>query len=165
MLGLRLIQRHGVTLLGVSRQGRRFRERVRTCRSRPATCCCCSAPDKNIAAASQWLGVLPLENRRLELMQRTKAFLAIASSPPRSPFPWRDYLARRSRSGSALSPMCCWASSAAREVYEAVEWKVIVLLASSDPARQARWRRPAARADRRPSSPTENLPAWVVLMC
>jgi di/tricarboxylate transporter len=29
MLGLRLIQRHGVTLLGVSRQGKRFRERVR----------------------------------------------------------------------------------------------------------------------------------------
>jgi hypothetical protein len=28
MLGLRLIQRHGVTLLGISRQGRRFRERV-----------------------------------------------------------------------------------------------------------------------------------------
>jgi uncharacterized protein with PhoU and TrkA domain len=40
MLGLRLIQRHGVTLLGVSRGRAAIPRKGRTCRSRPATCCC-----------------------------------------------------------------------------------------------------------------------------
>jgi hypothetical protein len=67
----------------VSRQGRRFRERVRKLPIKPGDVLLLIGPDNNIAAASIWLGVLPLENRRLEVLQRTKA-LAITSSLPRS---------------------------------------------------------------------------------
>ena len=74
---LRLVGRHGVTLLGVSRQGKKFRDRVRRLPINSGDMLLLIGPDENIAAASNWLGVLPLENRRLEVLQRTKAFLAI----------------------------------------------------------------------------------------
>jgi di/tricarboxylate transporter len=76
--GLRLVRKHGVTLLGVSRQGKRFRERVRNLPVKAGDVLLLIGPDDNIAAASAWLGVLPLENRRLEVLQRTKALAALA---------------------------------------------------------------------------------------
>ena len=164
MLGLRLIQRHGVTLLGISRQGRRFRERVSHLPIKAGDLLLLIGPDKNIAAASQWLGVLPLENRRLEVMQRTKPFLAI------SIFPAAIALSVMGITSLAISLGLCVVAYlllgiiSGRDFYALIEWKVIVLLACLIPV--------AGALEETGGSEliaglivnlTENLPAWGVL--
>lgn len=165
MLGLRLIQRHGVTLLGISRQGRRFRERVSHLPIKAGDLLLLIGPDKNIAAASQWLGVLPLENRRLEVMQRTKAFLAI------SIFAAAIALSVMGITSLAISLGLCVVAYlllgiiSGRDFYALIEWKVIVLLACLIPVAGALEETGGSQLIAgQIVNLTENLPAWGVLM-
>ncbi|GAB5462529.1 SLC13 family permease [Hoeflea alexandrii] len=165
MLGLRLIQRHGVTLLGISRQGRRFRERVGHLPIKAGDLLLLIGPDKNIAAASQWLGVLPLENRRLEVMQRTKAFLAI------SIFAAAIALSVMGITSLAISLGLCVVAYlllgiiSGRDFYALIEWKVIVLLACLIPVAGALEETGGSELIAgQIVNLTENLPAWGVLM-
>jgi di/tricarboxylate transporter len=165
MLGLRLIQRHGVTLLGLSRQGRRFRERVGHLPIKAGDLLLLIGPDKNIAAASQWLGVLPLENRRLEVMQRTKAFLAI------SIFAAAIALSVMGITSLAISLGLCVVAYlllgiiSGRDFYALIEWKVIVLLACLIPVAGALEETGGSELIAgQIVNLTENLPAWGVLM-
>lgn len=165
MLGLRLIQRHGVTLLGISRQGRRFRERVSHLPIKAGDLLLLIGPDKNIAAASQWLGVLPLENRRLEVMQRTKAFLAI------SIFAAAIALSVMGITSLAISLGLCVVAYlllgiiSGRDFYALIEWKVIVLLACLIPVAGALEETGGSELIAgQIVNLTENLPAWGVLM-
>jgi di/tricarboxylate transporter len=164
MLGLRLIQRHGVTLLGISRQGRRFRERVSHLPIKAGDLLLLIGPDKNIAAASQWLGVLPLENRRLEVMQRTKAFLAI------SIFAAAIALSVMGITSLAISLGLCVVAYlllgiiSGRDFYALIEWKVIVLLACLIPVAGALEETGGSELIAgQIVNLTENLPAWGVL--
>jgi di/tricarboxylate transporter len=86
--------------------------------------------------------VLPLENRRLEVMQRTKALA-------------HQHLRRRDRAfggrvtsltislGLCVVAYLLLGIIGGRDFYALIEWKVIVLLACLIPS-GARWRRPAA---------------------
>jgi di/tricarboxylate transporter len=86
-------------------------------------------PDENVARASSWLGVLPLENRRMEVLQRTKAFIAIAL------FVAAIMLSVLSITSLAIALAICVVGYLAlgiiggRDFYALIEWKVIVLLA------------------------------------
>lgn len=132
-----LLYKHSVTLLGVSRRGRRFRDRVRLLTIEPGdVLLLLGTPERN-AAASDWLGVLPLEGRKTDLLQRRKAGLAIGI------FVFAIGLAV---AGLMTLPVALAASVVAyvalglvggREVYESIEWKVIVLLASLIPLAEA----------------------------
>jgi len=165
MLGLRLIQRHGVALLGLSRQGRRFRERVSRLPIKAGDLLLLIGPDKNIAAASQWLGVLPLENRRLEVLQRTKAFLAI------SIFAAAIALSVLGITSLAISLGLCVVAYlllgiiSGRDFYALIEWKVIVLLACLIPVAGALEETGGSELIAGLIvSLTSDLPAWGVLM-
>ena len=165
MLGLRLIQRHGVALLGLSRQGRRFRERVSRLPIKAGDLLLLIGPDKNIAAASQWLGVLPLENRRLEVLQRTKAFLAI------SIFAAAIALSVMGVTSLAISLGLCVVAYlllgiiSGRDFYALIEWKVIVLLACLIPVAGALEETGGSELIAGLIvSLTSDLPAWGVLM-
>lgn len=165
MLGLRLIQRHGVTLLGLSRQGKRFRERVSRLPIKAGDLLLLIGPDKNIAAASQWLGVLPLENRRLEVLQRTKAFLAI------SIFAAAIALSVMGITSLAISLGLCVVAYlllgiiSGRDFYALIEWKVIVLLACLIPVAGALEETGGSQLIAGLIvSLTSDLPAWGVLM-
>lgn len=129
MIGLRLIQRHGVTLLGVSRQGTRFRERVGRLPIKAGDLLLLIGPDRNIAAASQWLGVLPLENRRLEVMQRTKALLAIAIFAAAIALSVLGVTSLVIALGLCVVAYLALGIIGGRDFYALIEWKVIVLLA------------------------------------
>lgn len=126
---LRLVGKHGVTLLGVSRQGKKFRDRVRKLPIQPGDMLLLIGRDENIATASNWLGVLPLENRRLDVLQRTKAFIAIAL------FGGAILLSVLSITSLAIALAICVVAYLAlgiiggRDFYQLIEWKVIVLLA------------------------------------
>ncbi|WP_339762530.1 SLC13 family permease [uncultured Hoeflea sp.] len=164
MLGLRLIQRHGVTLLGISRQGKRFRERVSHLPIKAGDLLLLIGPDKNIAAASQWLGVLPLENRRLEVLQRTKAFLAIGIFAAAIALSVMGITSLAIALGMCVVAYLLLGIISGRDFYTLIQWKVIVLLACLIPV--------AAALEETGGSQlianlivtqTANLPAWGVL--
>jgi len=130
---LRLLRRHGVTLLGVSRQGKRFRDRVRKLTIKPGDVLLLLGPEERLVEVTNWLGVLPLADRQHAVIQRNKAWLAIGI-----------FLGAIALSVAGLVylpialAVCVIAYVAlgmvpGREIYEAVEWKVIVLLASLIP--------------------------------
>ncbi|NDR55037.1 SLC13 family permease [Aliiruegeria sabulilitoris] len=134
---LRLLHGHSVTLLGVARNGQRFHDRVRLLTIRPGDVLLLLGTPERIAAATNWLGVLPLEGRRTAVMQRSKAGLALGI------FGLAILLAVAGIAPLLLALAGCVVAYAAlglvggREVYEAVEWKVIVLLASLIPLADA----------------------------
>lgn len=76
---MRLAYRQGVTLLGVSRQGRPFRDRVRKLRIRAGDILLLLGPEERLPEVVDWLGCLPLADRGLRLIQRHKAWAAMAA--------------------------------------------------------------------------------------
>jgi di/tricarboxylate transporter len=130
---LRLLTRQGVTLLGVSRQGKRFKERVRKLTIQAGDVLLLLGPEERLAEVVSWLGVLPLADRQHSVIQRKKAWLAIGL--------FLGSIAL-SVAGLVYLPIALAVCVIAyvvmgivpgREVYESVEWKVIVLLASLIP--------------------------------
>ena len=162
---LRLLYRHSVTLLGVSRNGQRFRDRVRLLPIKAGDVLLMLGTPQRNDAASAWLGVLPIEGRKTQIVQRSKAGLSIAM-----------FL------GAILAAVLGWTSLpvalaaavigfvavglvSGSEVYESVEWKVIVLLASLIPLAEAFERSGGAELiASQILSVTEGFPAWVSLL-
>ncbi|MES0880744.1 SLC13 family permease [Roseibium sp. SCP14] len=134
---MRLLYGHSVTLLGISRQGRRIQKRVRHETIRPGDVLLLLGKSERLESACNWLGVLPLEGRQTGLIQRNKAWLAIAGF---------ILAIAAAVAGIAYLPVALaacvvlYAASgliSGTEVYSSVEWKVIVLLGSLIPLGQA----------------------------
>jgi di/tricarboxylate transporter len=161
---MRLVQRHGVTLLGVSRQGKKFRDRVRQLPIKAGDMLLLIGPHDSISNASNWLGVLPLANRQLEVLQRTKALLAIAF------FAAAIVLSVLEITSLAIALAICVIAYLAvgiiggRDFYAKIEWKVIVLLASLIPVGTALETTGGSQLIANLIvTQTSNLPAWGVL--
>lgn len=77
-LDLRLLYRHGIMLMGVSREGKPFRERVRKLIIQPGDVLLLMGEEDQIDEVINWLGVLPLAPRGLQVTQHDKAWLAIS---------------------------------------------------------------------------------------
>jgi len=161
---LRLVAKHGVTLLGVSRQGKRFRDRVRRLPIKSGDMLLLIGPDESISSANNWLGVLPLENRRLEVLQRTKAYLAITL------FGAAILLSVLSITSLAIALALCVVGYLAlgiiggRDFYALIEWKVIVLLACLIPVGSALESTGGSKLIAELIvNQTSNLPAWGIL--
>ena len=131
-MSFRLAARHNSMLLGVSRQGRQFRERIRKLKIRAGDILLLSGSEDELPNVAGWLGCLPLAERGLVVIQRKKAWLAIglfaAASPLRRPVwsicqsPWQLALVYVI---AGLVPLS--------QLYESIEWPVIVLLGSLIP--------------------------------
>lgn len=132
-LSVSLLYRHGVTLLGVSRQGKSFRERVRKLPIRAGDVLLLLGPAERLADTSTWLGGLPLQERDLQVIQRNKAGIAAGTF----------ILAIAAASfgllhlPAALALVCIvmigFNIVPVREIYSSIEWPVIVLLGSMIP--------------------------------
>ena len=132
-LDLRLLYRHGITLLGVSRQGKRFRDQVRKLEIRAGDVLLLLGPTENLNEIARWLGVLPLADRGVQLLQRNKALLAaglFAAAIAVASAGWL-YLPVALASVAALYVLLNIVPI--REVYTSIEWPVIVLLGSMIP--------------------------------
>jgi hypothetical protein len=116
-------------------------------------------PDKNIAAASQWLGVLPLENRRLEVMQRTKALLAISIFAAAIALSVAGITSLAIALGLCVVAYLLLGIIGGRDFYALIEWKVIVLLACLIPVGRRAGGDRRQRADRRPDRQSDRRPA------
>jgi len=132
-LSVKLLYRHGVTLLGVSRQGEAFRERVRKLTIKAGDVLLLLGPTERLNDVAIWLGGLPLQERDLQVVQRNKAWIAVLSF---------ILAIAAATSGiihlpEALALVCiCFVGFnivPLREIYTSIEWPVIVLLGSMIP--------------------------------
>ncbi|WP_299377356.1 SLC13 family permease, partial [uncultured Kiloniella sp.] len=130
---LRLLSRHGVTLLGVSRQGKRFRERVRKLRVESGDMLLLLGPEDRLAEVMSWLGVLPLAEKQHSVIQRKKASLAIGLFLGAIALSVAGLVYLPIALAGCVIAFAALGVVSGREVYESVEWKVIVLLASLIP--------------------------------
>ncbi|HSF93467.1 MAG TPA: SLC13 family permease [Thermohalobaculum sp.] len=163
-LALQLLRRRGVTLLGISRQGRRITERVRRTVIEPGDVLLLLGPTERLGDVAAWLGCLPLAARSLTLSQYEKAwpaaiiFLAAIAAASLGLVYLPAALA------SAVALFVFFGIVPLREIYDHVEWPVVVLLGSMIPLG-------AALADSGGAgliadgivSLTRGLPAWALL--
>ena len=130
---LRLAYRHGVMLLGVSRRGRSFRERVRKLQILPGAILLLYGAEDRLDQAVQWLGCLALADRGLTVLQRQKAGLAIGAFALAILAASLGWLYLSVALGAVVVVYVVFGLVKSTEVYESVEWPVIVLLGSLIP--------------------------------
>lgn len=163
-LDVRLLYRMGVTLLGVSRQGRRFRDRVRQLQILPGDVLLILGRRDRSDAAMTWLGVLPLEGRRIDVAQRSKALLALGSLFGAVALAVAGLVDLSVALAIAALVMCATGLVSGTEAYECVEWKVIVLLAALIPMGQAfEASGGAALLANSMIAATQGWPSWAIL--
>ena len=130
---LRLLYRHDVTLLGVSREGRQFRERVRKLEIRAGDVLLLFGPNKLLQDVNAWLGTLPLGGESHELIQRHKAWLATGLFAAAILLASFGVLYLAVALAMVVVAYVLFNILPARHVYESIEWPVIVLLGSMIP--------------------------------
>ncbi len=130
---LRLLYRQGVNLLGVSRQGAQFRDRVRRLTIRAGDVLLLLGPNERLMEVTQWLGCLPLAERGLQVIRRDKAGLAVTIFAVAILMASLGVLYLPVALAAAAALMVLTEIVPLRQVYEAVEWPVIVLLGSMIP--------------------------------
>lgn len=132
-ISLRLRARRGIALLGISRQGKRFTNRVRHEPVRAGDVLLLLGPPDALSDAINWLGVMPLAERGLNVTQHSRAWLAIgifATAIAVSAFGLL-YLATALAIVVVLYVFLNIVPI--RSLYDHIEWPVIVLLGSMIP--------------------------------
>jgi len=132
-LSLRLMYRHGVTLLGVSRQGKRFTRRVQELQIQAGDILLLLGNNEKLDDIANWLGCLPLKERGLQVTQRKKAGLAVLIFGSAVFLASIGVLYLSVALGIAVVLMVLTGIMPLRQVYQSVEWSVIVLLGSMIP--------------------------------
>jgi di/tricarboxylate transporter len=130
---LQLQYRHGVTLLGVSRQGKQFRERVRHLQIKEGDVLLLYGASDMLAEISYWLGALPLAGRSLDLIKRHKAWLAVGLFAAAIMSASFGFLYLPIALAVVVASYVMFNIVPARHVYDSIEWPVIVLLGSMIP--------------------------------
>ena len=162
---LQLLQRHSVTLLGVARGGESFQDRVRLLTIRAGDVLLLLGPTDRVSEAMDWLGVLPLEGRKTEVIQRTKAGMSIGVFLLAVALAVLGVMPLSVALGCAVIAYVALGLVSGHEVYTSVEWKVIVLLASLIPLAEAFEHFGGADLiARQIVSLTAGYPAWVSLV-
>ncbi len=163
-MDVRLLYNHGVTLLGVSREGKRFRERVRRLPIKPGDVLLLLGPEERMDNVARWLGVLPIADRRTEIIQRRKAFAAIAAFAIAIALAVVGITTLTIALGMCVVAYIGLGLLGGDDFYANIEWKVIVLLASLIPLSAALEASGGTQliADTLVKG-TEGWPAWAIL--
>ncbi len=130
---LRLMYRHGVTLLGVSRKGKRFTQRVRELEIQAGDILLLLGSSEQLEDIANWLGCLPLAERGLQVTQRQKAGLAVLIFGAAVLLASIGVLYLPIALGIAVVLMVLTGIIPLRQLYGSIEWSVIVLLGSMIP--------------------------------
>jgi len=130
---LQLLYRYGITLLGVSRQGKRFRDSVRNLNLRAGDVLLLLGPNERLPEIVHWLGCLPLAERGLQLIQRDKAGIAVGVFALAIVLASLGVLSLPVALALVAVFMVLSGIVPVRQLYDSVEWPVIVLLGSMIP--------------------------------
>ena len=132
-ISLRMLYRYRVALVGVSRQGKRFRANVRKLSLQAGDILLLLGADDRLRDTTSRLGLLPLADRGQRVIQRDKAWWAVGI------FAFAIFVASI---GLVYLPIALGCATALyvilnivpiRDVYTSIEWPVIVLLGSMIP--------------------------------
>jgi len=132
-LDLRLLYRHGVTLLGISRKGRRIRERVRKARIHAGDILLLLGPEDHLPGVVEWLGCLPIAERGVDVTQRSKAWMAVGVFLAAIAAASLGWIYLPLALAAVVVVYVLLRIVPLTQVYESVEWSVIVLLGSMIP--------------------------------
>ena len=134
---LHLRRRHGVSLLGISRQGERIRKRLARVVIRPGDVLLLLGPSENLDAATERLGGLPLAERGLQVVQRQLSGIAIAVFAAAIALASFDVLDLAIALGCTVVLFVLIGVIPLRDLYGSIEWSVIVLLGAMIPIGEA----------------------------
>ncbi|RMF06820.1 MAG: SLC13 family permease [Alphaproteobacteria bacterium] len=132
-LDVRLLYRHGVTLLGVSRHGKAFRDRVRQLKLQPGDILLLYGNNETLMEIVDWLGCLPLAGRDLQVLKRETAWQAAAIFTAAILLASLELVYLPIALAGACVVMTLLNIVPLRQVYDSIEWPVIVLLGSLIP--------------------------------
>ena len=132
-MDVRMLYRYRVALVGVSRQGERFRDNVRKLELRPGDVLLLLGADERLADVTSRLGLLPLADRGQRVIQRDKAWLAVGVFGAAILAASVGLLYLPVALGCVTALYVILNIVPIRDVYTSVEWPVIVLLGSMIP--------------------------------
>ncbi len=134
---LRLRSRYGVNLVGVSRRGQAIRERLRQFPIRAGDILLLMGSTDSLAEVSNSFGALPLAKRGLQLIHREKAGLAVLIFGAAVLLASLGLVQLPIVLGGAVALYAFTGIVPLRELYDHIEWPVIILLGSLIPIGKA----------------------------
>jgi di/tricarboxylate transporter len=132
-MDVRLLARRGVTLLGISRSGRRIRDRVRRTAIQPGDILLMLGPKGQMSDVVRWLGSLSLAERGLEVTQREKAWIAVGTFAAAIVTASLGWVYLPVALAAVVVAYVALKIVPLSDLYDSVEWSVIVLLGSMIP--------------------------------
>jgi di/tricarboxylate transporter len=132
-MSFRLLYRYRVTLVGVSRQGKRFRDKVRELTIKPGDVLLLLGSEDRLTDVTWRLGLLPLVDRGHSVLQREKAWLAVGIFAAAIATASFGLVYLPIALGCVVALYVLLSIVPLRDVYTSVEWPVIVLLGSMIP--------------------------------
>jgi di/tricarboxylate transporter len=134
---LQLRARHGVNLLGVARQGRRVRGRLRDIAFRPGDVLLLQgAPDAVLGTLAS-LGGLPLAERGVDIGRRRRLALAVGIFAGAITLTVAGFLPVQVSLTLAALAMVTSGTLTLQAAYESIQWPVIILLGAMLPVGEA----------------------------
>jgi di/tricarboxylate transporter len=130
---LRFGWRYGVNVLAVARQGAPLRSRPRQVRPRPGDVLLLQVRNETLQEALQAMGCLPLAERGMRLGQPRRVVLAVAVFAAALAAAATGALPVQVALPSAAVAMILLRMVSVREMYESIDWPVIVLLGAMIP--------------------------------
>ena len=127
-ISFRLLYRYRVALVGVSRGGKRFQENVRKLVIHPGDVLLMLGAEERLADVTGRLGMLPLADRGQRVIQRDKAWLAVGVFSVAILAASFGIVYLPIALGCVVALMALSNIVPLRELYDSIEWPVIVLL-------------------------------------
>ncbi len=156
-------RRHAV-LLGISRSGKAFRSEVRKTKTRPGDILLLLVPEGHEDEVAEWLGVLPLASRGLAVTQNTKTWMAIGLFAAAVAAASLGLIYLPVALGIVVIGFVLTKILPLSELYDHVEWPVVVLLGSMIPLGAALETSGGTELIATGLvNATQGLPAWAVL--
>lgn len=132
-MDVKLLYRQNTSLLGVSRKGKRFVERVRHLPIQPGDVLLLLGSAEQLPSVANWLGVLPLRERGLNVTQHKQAGLAVGLFGVAILLASLGVLQLAVALAAVVVLYVLLKIVPISTLYEQIEWPVIVLLGSMIP--------------------------------
>jgi len=132
-MSVKLLYRHRIALVGISRQGKRFRDQVRKLMLQPGDVLLLLGAEERLADVTGRLGLLPLADRGQRVIQRDKVWLAVGIFAAAILAASVGIVYLPIALGCVVAAYVLFNVVPIREVYDSIEWPVIVLLGSMIP--------------------------------
>ncbi|MCH7898914.1 MAG: anion permease, partial [Proteobacteria bacterium] len=132
-MSFRLLYRYRVALVGVSRQGKRFREQIRRLVVDPGDVLLLLGSEERLADVMGRLGLLPLADRGQRVVQRNKIWIAVGAFAAAIIIASMGLVYLPIALGCVVAMYVGLNIVPIRDVYDSIEWPIIVLLGSMIP--------------------------------